>query len=417
MTSHAARVKPASLWGVALVLVCTLGPWLLPTGLPLTLLIQSSVAVLAFLGFHVLYGQAGLLSFGHALYVGVGAYAGIFLLKAAASPSVWVPLGVWTLPFVGAAAAAAVAALFSLVSVRHSGTSFAMVSFGLAELVWAASVLAPQVFGGEGGLTANRSAAPAPVLWGTRWDFSSTRQVAALACAVAMLGVATVWALSRTRAGMLINAMRDEPSRVQATGHNPAVLRAGAMVIAGALCGASGGLFALQWELVSTEVWSAQRSGAFVLFAVLAGCASMGGALLAAVLMVLCTGVLATLSKAWLLHVGVLFIWVVLRSPAGLMGVFVQWPQTIRRRRAIARAWSGLGVASGAVAVVAYLVLAEMAYHWPLAPTMGSGFRWLGLSLNTAAPSQWLATFGLTLCGAVAARWAFSRAASGEHPT
>ena len=115
------------------------------------------IAAVFALSFNVLFGQTGLLSFGHAVYFGLGGYAAIHVMRAI---NQGLPMPMALVPLAGAAAACSVGMLFGAVTTRSAGTIFALISLGVGELVYAATFMLPGLFGGEEGITASRTRAP-----------------------------------------------------------------------------------------------------------------------------------------------------------------------------------------------------------------------------------------------------------------
>ena len=106
------------------------------------------------LSFNMQMGQAGLLTFGHAVFLGLGGYATIHALNAVASGLFWLPVEL--MPLVGGISGLIFATIFGYMATRQTGTAYAMITLGFGELVTAAAVMFNDFFGGEGGVTANR---------------------------------------------------------------------------------------------------------------------------------------------------------------------------------------------------------------------------------------------------------------------
>ena len=140
-------------WGVyALVLI--VAPLLWTSSLAQTMLSQMGIAIIACLSYNLLLGQGGMLSFGHAVYSGLGAYLAIHTLNVVGAGQLALPVSL--VPIVGGFAGLFFAALFGYVSTKKSGTPFAMITLGLGELIWSMSLMLPEFFGGEGGISSNR---------------------------------------------------------------------------------------------------------------------------------------------------------------------------------------------------------------------------------------------------------------------
>ena len=153
VTYTGARWGSIWMW-LAFALAMLLMPRIFASGLSITLLSQMGIAIIACLSYNILLGQGGMLSFGHAVYTGLGAFVAIHALNAwcVASPAFPVSL----VPLVGGVAGMVFAILFGYVTTRKSGTTFAMITLGFAELVFAISLMVPEFFGGEGGVSGNR---------------------------------------------------------------------------------------------------------------------------------------------------------------------------------------------------------------------------------------------------------------------
>ena len=138
------------IWGLFL-LVLLIAPKVFSSNLSVTMLSQMGVAIIACLSFNMLLGQGGMLSFGHAVYTGLGAYLAMHALNAAASGALNIP--VTLIPLVGGLGGMFFAFLFGYVTTRKAGTTFSMITLGMAELVFAMSLMFSEFFGGEAGVS------------------------------------------------------------------------------------------------------------------------------------------------------------------------------------------------------------------------------------------------------------------------
>ena len=391
------------LWSwMAFAVVLVIAPWLFSSGLGLSVLSQIGIAMVACLSYNLLYGQGGMLSFGHAVYSGTGAYMAIHVLNLVSAGAVTMPVSF--LPLVGGLAGMAVAALLGWFSTRHSGMPFAMISLGLAELAFAAVLMFPDMFGGEAGISGNRVAGK-PVMG---VDFSSGLQIYYLIAAYAFVCALAMFAFTKTPLGRLLNAVRDNAQRVAFMGYSPHRIRYTAFVIAGFFAGVAGGLSALLFEIVTAEVVSTARSGAYLIFTVVGGSGSFVGPMVGAVLMVCSTVLLSSWTRAWLLYLGVLFLVVVIRFPGGVVGALevlrrpsmwrptAQWPRRV------------LSLSGCVLAMFAFTVLVEMVYHLQWGSVMGSRLLFLGLPLDVQLVVHWWLAVLLLLAGSVLWWW-FSR--------
>ncbi len=299
---------------VLLTLTVVWAPWGVEGRHVWSVLTQIGIAVMLCQSYAFLWGQVGMLSFGHAVYAGVGAYAAAGVLRAA-EQGVW-DVSLALVPLMGGAAAGAVAAVLGLLACRHAGMAFAMITLGLGELVSSLAGVLPDVFGGESGWTVNRTAAGG----GAGWTFAPAKELFVLV-GLHVLVSALLWrAVMRSRVGVLLRAVRDNPMRVAFLGGRPAVWRWVAWVLACSLAGVAGALSTLQFEVVSPDVFSTHRSTLVLLFVVLGGSVGLLGPVLAGIAMVMAQSVLSGWTSAWSLYIGLAFVVVVMRSPDGLAG-------------------------------------------------------------------------------------------------
>ena len=264
MTSAANRygaLGPRDLivWVIAALLMLV-APLIFSSSLAVTMLSQIGIAIVACLSFNMLLGQGGMLSFGHAVYSGLGSFVAIHALKAVAGGTL--PLPVSLIPLVGGVAGLGFAVLFGYVTTKKSGTTFAMITLGIGELVFAMSLMVPEFFGGEAGVAANRVVGKAVM----GITFGPQTQVYYLLALYTLVCTALMYAFTRTPLGRMLNAVRDNPERVEFTGYNTQRVRYFSFIIAGFFAGVAGGMYALNFEIATAEVVGAGRSGAYLLF-------------------------------------------------------------------------------------------------------------------------------------------------------
>jgi len=387
------RLPSWMIWG-AYALVWLMAPLVLDSSLSQTLLAQTGIAIIACLSFNLLLGQGGMLSFGHAVYTGMGAFLAMHTLNRVSAG--W-PLPVSLIPLVGGLGSLLLALLLGWVTTKKSGTAFAMITFGMGELVWAGALMFPGVFGGEAGVAGNRVAGPAVL----GVSFGPQIQVVYLIAAYTLVCTGLMFALTRTPLGHLLNAVRDNPERVAFVGYNPQMVRYLGFAISAFFAGVAGGLAALNFELVTADVLSAHRSGAYLLFTVLGGTGYFVGPIIGAVLMVLSFVLLSSLTQAWLLYVGLLFVGMVLLAPGGVAALVLAQGRVLRQAgawRALGAAYLALVLAAG-LALTGLVTLVEMLYHLQQLAALGPVLRLGGVLLDVQQPGPWLAAGLLLLLG------------------
>ena len=304
------------LWSM-FALVLLVAPKLFTSSLSMTMLTQMGIAVIVCLSYNMLLGQGGMLSFGHAVYSGLGSFAAIHTLNKVGAGDWAIP--VMLVPIVGGFAGLLVAVLLGAVSTKKSGNTFAMITLGVGELVWSMSLMLPEFFGGEGGVSSNRVVGE-PFMGVT---FGPQTQVYYLIAVYCFICTVLMYAFTHTPLGRMLNAVRDNPERVEFIGYDTQRVRYFAFMIAGFFAGIAGGLYAINFEIVTAEVVGAQRSGAYLLFTFLGGSLFFFGPIIGAVLLVLASVLLSELTKAWLLYLGLVFLLMVMYAPGGIASLLM----------------------------------------------------------------------------------------------
>jgi len=379
-------------WG-GFALLMLLAPMAVSGSLALSILSQIGIAIVACLSYNILLGQGGMLSFGHAVYSGLASFVAIHVLNQAGEG---LPVPVSLIPLVGGLAGAAFAIVLGFVTTRKAGTPFAMITLGIAELVFAMALMVPEFFGGEGGVSGNRTAGK-PFMGIT---FGPPIQVYYLLAIYAFLCTAAMFAFTRTPLGRMLNAVRDNPERVEFVGYSTQRVRYLAFIIAGFFAGVSGGMYALHFEIATAEVVGAARSGAYLLFTFLGGATFFFGPIIGAVLMVLAGVLLSELTKAWLLYLGLVFLLMVMYAPGGVASLIMMNVRVAAfgRLRELLPTYVGLAAALAVVLLGAGAVV-EMIYHLQLNDTAGPELGYLGLQLSVGSALHWLAALAVLAAG------------------
>jgi branched-chain amino acid transport system permease protein len=381
-----------SLYALALVVA----PLLWTSSLSHTMLSQMGIAIVACLAFNMLLGQGGMLSFGHAVYSGLGSFFAIHTLNMISKGQIALPVSL--VPLVGGLFGLLFALLLGYVTTKKAGTPFAMITLGVGELVWAMSLMFPGFFGGEGGISGNRTAG-APFLGIT---FGPQIQLYYLIALYTFVCTALMFAFTRTPLGRMLNAVRDNPERVEFIGYSTQRVRYMAFMASGLFMGIAGGLAALNFEIVTSEVVGATRSGAYLLFTFLGGAVFFFGPIIGAVLMVLALVLLSELTLAWLLYLGLAFTFMVMYAPGGLSSLIMMNLRlaSFGKLRQLWTSYLALGgtafvVLAGAGAMI------EMIYHLQLNEALGPELTFMGMKLNAKSFDSWFGA-GLVLATGLA---------------
>ena len=203
--------------------------------------------------------------------------------------------------------------------------------------------------------------------------------------------VALLFAFTRTPLGRMLNAVRDNPERVEFIGYNTQHVRYLSFMIAGFFSGIAGGLSALNFEIVTAEVVGAARSGAYLLFTFLGGATFFFGPIIGAVLMVLASVLLSELTKAWLLYLGLVFLFMVMYAPGGMASLIMMNLRVAKfgKLRQIWTSYLGLGITALAIIAGAGAMI-EMVYHLQLNSALGDVVKFMGVPLNAKSVDSWV---------------------------
>ena len=384
------RIVVWSLFAVALLVA----PLVFTSSLAMTMLSQIGYLIIICLSYNILLGQGGMLSFGHAVYTGLGSFIAVHAMNMASDGRLPVPLVL--IPVVAGLAGAFFAVLFGYVTTKKSGTTFAMITLGLGELVAAMALMFPSFFGGEGGITTNR--VYGKFLW---WDFGPQIQVYYLIAVYCFVCTALMFAFTGTPLGRILNAVRDNPERVEFIGYNTQRVRYFAFIIAGFFAGIGGGLAAINFEIVNAaDSLSTIRSGGYLLFTFLGGATLFFGPIIGAALLVFASILLSELSKAWLLYLGLVFLFMVMFAPGGIASLIMMNVRVAAFGK-FKRLWGLYGglLATGALMVVGLAAIVEMIYHIQLNAALGPKVHFFGGELDTSSTATWVGAVALAVVG------------------
>ena len=378
----------ALLWsGFAALLI--VAPLLFTSGAALSILSQIGTVMIFGLSYNMLLGQGGMLSFGHAVYSGLGAFFAIHTMNQATTG---MPVPVTLIPLVGGLAGMAFGVLFGYVTTKKSGTTFAMITLGLVELVFAASLMFPGFFGGEGGVTTNRVLGQ-PFLGIT---YGPQRQVYYLIAFWLFVSTVAMFAFTRTPLGRMLNAVRDNAERVGFIGYDAQSVRYLTLILSAFFAGISGGLSAINFEIVSAENVSALRSGSILLFVFIGGIGFFFGPLLGAIVGIFFSVMLSSYSAAWQLYLGLFFVVLVRFAPAGLASLLMLLLRVAKFGK-FGALWRPLFALSGVtlLGVFGLVIGIELLYLVTLEADSGSAQRLFGVQVDAKANAPWLVAAAL----------------------
>ena len=399
------RIGFYSIWLIAALALVVL-PLIFSSGGSLTSFSLIGIAIVFALSYNILLGQTGLLSFGHAVQYGLGGFLAVHVMNAVANRG-W-PLPLPFIPLAGGIGGLAFAVVIGWLMTKRAGTVFAMISLGIGELVASSSLILRSVFGGEAGITTDRTALPH--MFG--WSFGPQIQVYYLIAFWTMVSAIAMYALTRTPLGRICNAVRDNPERVQFIGYDPHVVRYLAYGFSGFFAGIAGGLAAINFEIANSAYLGATQSGLVLFAAFMGGASYFFGPILGAIVVTYLQLGLTDVTTVWQLYFGIIFIGIVMFAPGGLAGLLMMHRPLIRAGTL------AMVIPSYLVAIVPTLALAlgVILSIETLARTMasqgdGNVITLLGMPFNATAPTTWLVAAVLVVGGFLIARLSWRRVA------
>ncbi|MGH8733530.1 MAG: branched-chain amino acid ABC transporter permease, partial [Burkholderiales bacterium] len=255
----------AVLWTISFLLLAALPPLVLAIGQPyyIDLVRRIMILAIAAASLNLILGYGGLVSFGHAAYLGVGAYA-VGILGFYGFTSGWLHL------VTALVASALVAAAIGAISIRTSGVYFIMITLAFSQMLFYLGISIEE-FGGDDGMRI-KVTSQFPLV-----DLANPVVFYYVALVLMLLSVFLVSRIVNSRFGMALLAAKSNEARTRAIGFSPYPYRLAAFVIAGAMCGLAGMLYANHTRYITPDLASWQQSGDLMFMVILGGMASTAG--------------------------------------------------------------------------------------------------------------------------------------------
>ena len=320
--SEARLVTPAML-GLWLFLA-TLPFWIGRAGLYPYLGVEILIWSIYALAFNLLLGTAGLVSFGHGAYFGVGAYA-FGLAQFNLSPNLWLCLGV-------ALISGAIAGLLVGLFISHRrGIYYAFMTIAFGQIFWTIAIKAYGITGGEDGLL-KIARAPADLGFAS-FDLADNVALYYLVLAVFIVVVVALWRLVHSPFGRILAAIRQSETRAAHLGYPVWRYKLTVFVISAAVSALAGALFAMAQRSAFPDVMAVNQSGLIVMMTLVGGgLVSFWGPVIGVAVFLVARDVIGALTFAWMIYFGLVFIAVVLFKPEGIAGLAQTWMHRWRAR-------------------------------------------------------------------------------------
>ena len=320
-----ARPGFAGPYALSLLVLVTTPLWIREIGLYQYIALEIVIWALFALSYNLLLGQAGLPSFGHGAFFGVGAYAFGLAVKHFA-PNLWLGLA-------AALAAAALAGVLVAAFISHRrGIYYALMTIAFGQVLWFVAIKWHSVTGGEDGLLG----IPRPPLdlGVVAWSLRSNEALFYFAVALFALVTGFLWQLQDTPFGRVMAAVKGNEERARYCGHAVWLSKFTTFVLSAALAGLAGALFAMAQNSAYPNVMSLNNSGFVVMMVLIGGgLVSFWGPVIGAAFFILARDLLGATTEAWLLWYGLLFMAVVLFKPEGIAGAWRMLCQRARTSR------------------------------------------------------------------------------------
>jgi branched-chain amino acid transport system permease protein len=297
-------------WILAVLVLIALPPTVLAIGQPFYLDLVRRIMILAIaaVSLNLILGYGGMVSFGHAAYIGIGAYA-VGILGFYGIFNGWLHL------LVAIAASALVALAIGAVSIRTSGIYFIMITLAFTQMLYYLGISVAE-FGGDDGMRLKRRSQLGFV------ELNDPVQFYYVVLVLMLLAVYVTYRIVNSRFGMVLRATKSNEARSRAVGFSPYLYRLTAFVIAGAMCGLAGALYGNHTNYITPGLMSWQQSGDIMFMVILGGMASTAGPVLGAFALLLVEDLLSGWTQHWQVILGPLLILSVIFFRRGLAGIF-----------------------------------------------------------------------------------------------
>jgi branched-chain amino acid transport system permease protein len=294
--------------------------WIEKVGLYQYLGVEILIFAIYALAYNIVLGHAGLPSFGHGAFFGIGAYA-FGLAQHNLWPNLWFCLLV-------AAVAAAVAGLFVALFISHRrGIYYALMTIAFGQIFWFVAIKATSITGGEDGLLKIERLAVS-----TGFASLDLKSNVALFYFVLVIFAAVslfLWRLVHSPFGRVLKAIKQNEMRARFIGYNVWRYKAAVLILSASLSGLAGALFAMAQNSAFPDVMSLHYSGYVVMMTLVGGgLVSFWGPVLGAVVFFLARDIIGAVTTGWMLWFGLCFVVLVLFKPEGIAGIL----QSVRRR-------------------------------------------------------------------------------------
>jgi len=379
-------------WIIAAVFLILM-PYIFTSNSAITIMNKMAVTIIFALAYNMLLGQGGMLSFGHAVYMGVGGFACVHIMNV---DDFFANLPLPILPLFGGLFGMGLATIVGAFSTRSAGTVFAMISLGVGELIAACSIIIVAFFGGEEGISGDRT-------YGLPFfgvEFLQQIEVYYLIVFWLMVSTLLMYLFSRTPVGRMANAVRDNPERAEFLGYSARSVRFYSFVASGFFAGIAGGLFAINYEILTEGNLNLSASGVILLITFLGGVGFFFGPIIGAIVFTLLQTVLSLQTELWQLYVGALFVATVMYFPGGLAGLIMMHTPAARLGKLKLLLVPYIKtLIPGILGVFGIAALIEMVFHARHGAVGEEEMTLFWITFNTHGVLPWIVAIAVTVVG------------------
>jgi branched-chain amino acid transport system permease protein len=293
-------------------------PWIIGNEFYVNMASQVLIYALFALSINMLLGYGGMVSLGHAAYLGIAGYACILATIAGYDQL--------TAAIFAIAVSTAAAAFFGVLSLRAPGLGFIMITLALGQIVWGVAYRANDLTGGDNGI--RHPARPMPF----GFDIRDAASFYYFTLVVFLVALFFIWRFSRSPFGASLKGARDQPRRMRMLGHNVWLIRWVTFVMAGFWASVAGVLYVYYNLFLSPHAISLQQSAEILLMAILGGASTLTGPIVGAAIITLVKNVVSTYVERWNTLLGTIFVVVIIFMPYGLVPGCTQAWQRLRHR-------------------------------------------------------------------------------------
>ncbi|MGI4796597.1 MAG: branched-chain amino acid ABC transporter permease [Janthinobacterium lividum] len=286
-------------------------PWLLPGTFYVAIATHVLVAAILALSLNILIGYCGMSSLGHAVYLGVPAYAYAWLM-------INTGVGALGAAILSILCGTLLAAVFGVLALRAAGLSFMMITLALGQVVWGLAYRWVWLTGGDNGLRADRPSVPGV-------DFTQPTSFYYLVTAIFLVALVALWQLSRSPFAACLRGARDQPRRMRMLGYPVWLMQWAAFTLAGFWGSVAGLLYVWDYGFISPQTMSLQQSAEVLLMVVLGGAGTLAGPVVGAAVITVVKTVVSSYVDRWSSLLGLIFIVSVMLMPRGLVPGVRRW--------------------------------------------------------------------------------------------